>query len=107
MAVSRSGVASIWPSGEAMTGLVDRLAKTIDGRVQTIGCERPSLSVLKVLLETAYHSTLRTEEGRFIRSGITYMNPRIRPEDGPAMRRAYYPMHGHWVARFHLLSSDS
>jgi len=77
-----------------MTGLVDRLAKTIDGRVRTIGCERPSLSVLKVLLETAYHSTLRTEEGRFIRSGITYMNPRIRPEDGPAMRRADYP--GAW-----------
>jgi hypothetical protein len=74
-----------------MPGLIDRLAKIVQERIRTIGCERPSLPVLKLLLETAYHSTLRTEEGRFIRSSITYLNPHIRPEDGPATRRADYP----------------
>jgi hypothetical protein len=74
-----------------MPELIARLAKTIDGRLKTIGCERPSLSVLKVLLDTACHATLRTEEGRFIRGSITYAHPQPRPEDGPATRRADYP----------------
>lgn len=74
-----------------MPALIETLVIIVDRRLRTIGCKRPSLSVLKVLLETAYHSTLKTEEGRFSRSSISYMNPHVRPEDGPALRRADYP----------------
>jgi hypothetical protein len=74
-----------------MPNLIERLAKNVEKRLKTIGCERPSFSVQKALLETAYHATLRTEEGRLIRGSITYTHPKPRPEDGPARRRADYP----------------
>ena len=83
-----------------MPDLIVQLAKTIDNRLKTIGCARPSFSILKLLLQTAYHATLRTEEGRFIQSSITYAHPNPQPEDGPATRRADYP--GLWALGRHV-----
>lgn len=74
-----------------MPELIVRLAQIVDDRLKMIGCERPSLPVLKALFETAYHGTLRTEEGRLIRGSITYAHPKPQPEEGPATRRSHYP----------------
>lgn len=68
-----------------------KLVKIVCERLDRIGCEKVTASVLNTLLEAAYHSTMTTEEGRFIKVSTTYINPRIRPEDGPATRRADYP----------------
>jgi len=74
-----------------MTEPITLLAKTIGKRLRALGRKQPSLPVLKSLLSTAYHATLRTEEGRLLRGSITFSAPTQHPEDGPSIQRAYYP----------------
>ena len=74
-----------------MPSLVNKLARTVHQRLKQLECENVSLAIVNHILEAAYHSTMMTEEGRFIKVAITFIKPNIRPIDGPARRRADYP----------------
>jgi hypothetical protein len=68
-----------------MPELITRLAGIVRSRLKAVGCETPSVGALVALLEAAYHATLRTEEGRFLRGSITFANPRQR-NGGPPIK---------------------
>jgi hypothetical protein len=74
-----------------MMDAVVRLAKEIRTKLKLLAFREPSLPVLRKLLEVAYLASLKTEEGRFTRSSITYAAPTRPDPDPPICRRANYP----------------
>jgi hypothetical protein len=62
----------------------------------------PSKAVLRQLLELAYLTSLRPEEGRFVTASITFADP-IQPDLAPPLlRRAHYPRYTPFGKRFPL-----
>lgn len=74
-----------------MPDLITKLAKIVETRIRAFGCDCPPRAVVKSLLETAYYATLKTEEGKFVRSSVTFVNPTLPASDAPPLRRADYP----------------
>jgi hypothetical protein len=74
-----------------MMDAVARLAKDIRTKLKALRFREPSLPVLRKVLEVAYFASLKTEEGRFTRSSITYAHPTRPDTDPPILRRANYP----------------
>lgn len=66
-----------------VTTKLRRLRKTLPSPV-------PSVPVVREVLEVAFYASLRSEEGRFLRTSITFVDPH-RPDIRPHLRRHSYP----------------
>jgi len=86
-----------------MLDLINKLARVVAPRIRAFGYTHPTVTTLEALLRTAYLSSLHTEEGRFIRSSLTYANPRNPHGTLPPVVRAYYPRFSRF-ARFRSLT---
>jgi hypothetical protein len=79
---------------------LSRIAHYISSRLRILGFTSPRESVVRVLLDTAYFATLRTEEGRFVRGSLTFSDPSVPDINPPICRRADYPAFAsfrHWL----------
>lgn len=74
-----------------MTELTNRLARDVHSKLRGFGCSHPTLPVLRLLFQTVYLASQKTEEGRFVRGSITFANPNTPEIDPPFTRRADYP----------------
>jgi hypothetical protein len=82
-----------------MAALLERLAREVDRKLKAFGYAKPNSSVIDLLFETAYLASLKTEEGRFVRSSITFADPQGPELDPPYTRRADYPLFSALIPR--------
>jgi hypothetical protein len=73
---------------------LDDLARLITTKLHSLRSTLPSpvptVPVVREVLEVAFYASLRSEEGRFLRTSITFAHPN-RPEIRPHLRRHCYP----------------
>jgi hypothetical protein len=79
------------PNGDETLEAIERLSRTIEKRLRSLDYRSPSLAIIRQLLNIAYHATLKTEEGRFVRGSITFALPRDPDTALPLTIRADYP----------------
>jgi hypothetical protein len=72
-----------------MTDRVQQLSRALTPRLRALGHANPNAATLYALLHTAYLASLRTEEGRFVKTSLTFANPQ-NPHSPPPRTRAHY-----------------
>src|SRR5580704_12054143 len=86
-----------------MTSTIDQLAALVCRRLRQLrGAFRgraPSLATVKSILTVAFFTSLRTEEARFLRTSITFADPRS-PQVLPMIIRHDYPLFTRFDRRY-------
>ena len=72
--------------------LTDRLAQDVHAKLKCLQLRNVRLPVLRLLLETAYMASQKTEEGRFVQGSLTFEDPQGLDIGRPSRQRANYPL---------------
>lgn len=70
---------------------IDKLAAQVTVRLRKLRLRQPSRAIVRQLLRLAYIASLKTEEGRAVRSTLVYADPASPDLHPPQLRRADYP----------------
>ena len=88
---SNEGVFCNQPARCVLT-LTDRLAQDVHAKLERLQRGSVKLPVLRLLLETAYLASQKTEEGRFVQGSLTFADPQRPNVNPPSLQRADYPL---------------